>query len=57
MKEAQKYINEGIKGYMLRKDVKDSIDKHKFTKDEMKQFKKSGVLEADVRLNKANKRS
>ncbi len=57
LKEAQKYINEGTKGYMLRKDVKDSIDKHKFTKDEMKQFKKSGVLEADVELNKQIKES
>lgn len=57
LKEAQKYINEGTKGYMLRKDVKDSIDKHKFTKDEMKQFKKSGVLEADVEFNKQIKQA
>ena len=49
--EAQKYINEGTKGYMLRKDVKDSIDKHQFTVDEMRSFKKSGILEADTEMN------
>ena len=50
--DAQRYINEGTKGYMLRKDVKDSIDKHKFSKEEMNSFRKSGVLDSDIEYEK-----
>lgn len=40
----QKAVNEGTKGYMLRKDLADTIDKHEFTSEDVKNFRKSGIL-------------
>lgn len=43
-KDFSRKINENTKGYMLRRDITDHLDKHQFVSDELRAFKDSDVI-------------
>ena len=45
LKDALREINSGTKGFMLRQDLKDNLDKPQLSFEDVRKFKQSGVIE------------